>query len=65
MSIRWLGRLVVAVEAGGGVDDPLGSAPQGFTGSYGRLAMRLWGRGCGVTVWPQGPGGGLGPTSVS
>jgi len=35
----WLGRrLVVAVESGGGVDDPLGSTPQGFAGSTGEGA---------------------------
>lgn len=29
----WLGRLIVTVESGGGVDEPLRSTPQGFTGS--------------------------------
>ena len=33
-----LGRLVVAVEAGGGVDDPLGSTSQGFAGTTGEGA---------------------------
>jgi hypothetical protein len=36
-----LGRQVVAVESGGGVDDPPGSAPQGLAGS---TTQRMWTR---------------------